>query len=115
MIALAVALGMFFSALPPALAFPVSDNSVMAGMTMPGMDGGCMGTAQQSMPSKQAPMKNSRGSCSFCISCAVNIDFASALIAAPFLWRRSDRLTGTEARPDGVAILPALPPPILRA
>lgn len=111
-LALIVALGMSFSTVAPALAVPAGDNNVMAGMTMPGMDGGCMEAAQKSMPAKQLPGKSNRGSCSLCISCAVNIDLGSALIAAPFLWHRGDRLTGTDARPDGVAIPPALPPPI---
>ena len=114
-VALVVALGVSFSAVAPALAVPAGD-SVMAGMTMPGvtMDSGCMEAAQKSLPAKQAPGKSTRGSCSLCISCAVNIDLASA-IAETFLWHRGDRLMGADVSPDGIAIPPALPPPILRA
>lgn len=112
--AMMAALGMFFSVAAPALAVPY-DANVMSEMTMPGMamDSGCMETAQKSIPSKQMPGKSNRGSCTLCISCAV--DLASVLIAAPFLWHRSDRLMGSDSNPDGVAIPPALPPPIPRA
>lgn len=112
--AMIAALGMFFSAAAPALAVPPSAN-VMSEMTTSGMamDSGCMETAQQSMPVKQMPGKSNRSSCTLCISCAV--DLASVLIAAPFFWHRSDRLVGSDTNPDGVAIPPALPPPIPRA
>ena len=114
-VALIVALGVSFSAVAPALAVPAGD-SVMAGMTTSGvaMDSGCMEAAQKSLPAKQAPAKRTHGSCSLCISCAVNIDLSSA-ISATFLWHRGGRLMGADVSPDGVAIAPALPPPILHA
>ena len=114
-IALVVAPGVSFSAVAPALAVPPNER-VVAGMTMPGggMDNGCMEAAQKSLPAKQAPGKSTGGSCSLCIACAVNIDLALA-IAETFLWHRGDRLIGADVSPDGVAIAPALPPPILHA
>lgn len=113
--AMITALGIFLGAVAPALAVP-QDANTMSDMTMAGMtmDGSCMEAALKSMPTKQLPEKSNRSSCTLCISCAVNIDSASVL-TAPAIWRRTDRLMGSDSNSDGVAIVPALPPPISNA
>lgn len=82
---------------------------------MSGMDGNCMEMAANAKPAKQVPGKGDQGSCAFCIACAVSLGLSTDLMATPIFWRRNAGLIAADVSPDGIAIPPALPPPILRA
>jgi hypothetical protein len=119
--ALVVALGVFLSGAAPAWAGAIAsgDGAISSGvaMMMPGMDmqGNCMSSMDKSSPAKQAPCKNTDNSCSACAGCAVNIGLAPQFSAASLFYQRDTGLFTAAARPDGLAIAPDLPPPILRA
>jgi hypothetical protein len=120
--ALIVALGVFFSGAAPALAMPVmGDMGSMPGtsMMMPdmAMQSGCAGLTMPDKgdPAKQAPCKNSDGSCAVCAGCAINIGLVPEIAPAALLYHRGSGVFAGNVNPDGIASPPALPPPIFRA
>jgi len=115
--ALIVALGVFLSGAAPAWAAPMSGEHSMPGMTMmmPGMamDSTCMGG--KDAPAKQAPCKSTDSSCAVCVACAVNVGLTAEISPVQFLYARNSGVFAPDVNPDGIASLPALPPPILNA
>jgi hypothetical protein len=111
---LAVALGVFLGGIAPTLAMPSGGSMPGMAMMMPNMamDNSCMEMGKAA-PNKQTPSKSS--DCAVCISCATNIALVLDLVPVPSLYKNSDRLIGPDVNPDGIASLPALPPPIFRA
>ena len=118
--ALIVALGVFLSGSAAAWAMPATTNSdAMPGMSMamPGMamQNACMAAVDKASPSKQAPCKTGDSSCATCTACATNVALAQPLVSVALTYRHVERVFASDVNPDGVARLPALPPPILRA
>jgi len=64
---------------------------------------------------KQAPCKSTDNSCAVCMACAVNTGLAAEISPALLLYDRNRGVFASDVNPDGIASLPALPPPILRA
>ena len=81
-------------------------------MMMPGMDmqNSCM--PDKDSFGKQAPCKSTDNSC---VGCAINVGLAPNFSPIALLYHRSNGLFVADAKPDGLATAPALPPPILRA
>lgn len=118
--ALIVALGVMLSGSAPAWAVPaVTGMNTMPGMSMalPGttMQNACMATPDKGSPAKQAPCKNSDSSCATCAGCAINVGLPQAFSSVGLLYRDIDGVFASDVNPDGIALLPALPPPIVRA
>jgi hypothetical protein len=116
--ALVVALGVFLSGAAPAWAdATMSGKESMTGMAMmmPGMDMQNSCVPDKDSSGKQAPCKSTDSSCAVCAGCAVNIGLAPQFSAASLLYHRDTGLFAAAAKPDGLAIAPDLPPPILRA
>jgi hypothetical protein len=117
--ALTLALGVFLSGAAPAWAGATMSNggSMSPGMEMmmPGMDmqNNCM--ADKGLAGKQAPCKGTDNSCAACVGCAVSAGLAPQFSIAALAYHRTTGLFVADARPDGVATAPDLPPPILRA
>lgn len=112
-----VALGMLFSGAAPSWARPMagSRNAASMAVTMPSiaMDD-CMTMMGKDSPAKKMPSKSGDLSCTICAFCAVNVGL-TGLIPAPFSRHREAGLIVSDVNPDGIAVPPALPPPIFRA
>jgi hypothetical protein len=107
--ALFLALGMLLGVAAPAWAAmsakaPSDMSMMMAGMAMPE---DCMGTAQHN--DKNMPAKNSGMSCGICVACGLPI---SGALLTQGLYRSGEAVFAHDADHSGIAILPALPPPI---
>jgi hypothetical protein len=112
--AVIVALGVFLSGAAPCWAASMAgDTGSMPGMSgaMIGMDDNCMQMAGKA----GQPAKHTDTSCAICTACAVNIVLTLDLVPVPVVYFRASGLSRTDARPDGIATPPALPPPISRA
>jgi hypothetical protein len=66
-----------------------------------------MGTVQHG--DKNLPAKNTDNSCGMCVSCGIPI---SAALLTQGLYRSSEAVFAHDVNRNGIAILPALPPPI---
>lgn len=110
---LIVALGVSLSGIGPVWAAPMESGDSMVAMTMTGMPSPCAAAMEQSEPTKQAPAKRVHRSCAVCIACAVNIGFSQGFSPAS----NDDQVRAFFRDVDrtGIAVLPALPPPILHA
>ena len=113
-----VALGLLFSGAVPGWARPMAGNRNAAAnmaVTMPSMAmDDCMAMMGKDSSPKKMPSKSGDLSCTICAFCAVNVGLTS-LIPAPFSRQRDAGLIVSDVNPDGIAVPPALPPPILRA
>jgi hypothetical protein len=88
-------------------------TNMVAGMSSMAMDD-CMGMMDKDSPAKKMPSKGGDLSCTICAFCAVNVGL-TGLIPAPFSRHREAGLIVSDVNPDGIAVPPALPPPIFRA
>lgn len=79
----------------------------MADMEMAGMSADCMDMAQHD--DKNLPSKNSGNSCGKCATCGIPI---SASLPTERAYRSSEAVFTHDADRDGIAVLPALSPPI---
>lgn len=118
--ALIVALCVMLSGSAPAWAAPaVAGMDTMPGMSMAmtgtAMQNACMATPDKGSPAKQAPCKNSDSSCATCTACAINVGLPQSLASVALLYRHVEGVFASDVNPDGIALLPALPPPILLA
>ena len=107
--ALFFALGMLLGVAAPAWAAmspkaPSDMSMMMPGMAMPE---DCMGTAQHD--GKNMPAKSSHNSCGICVACGLPI---SGALLSQGLCRSGEAAFTHDVNRDGIAILPALPPPI---
>jgi hypothetical protein len=80
--------------------------SMMAGMAM---QNDCMGAAEHSTTDKNLPCKNGDNSCGMCVTCSIPIQEA---LLSERLSRRSEAVFTQDVNQNGIATLPALPPPI---
>lgn len=111
-VSLVLALGMILGVTLPAwAATPAGAHSdmVMSDMAMPGMamSADCMDTMLHS--DKNLPAKNTDKSCGLCVACGLPI--AAALLTEGSYLSSESAFTH-DANRTGIAILPALPPPI---
>lgn len=115
--ALIVVLGVMLSGSAPAWAVTGMDTMPGMSMAMPGMvmQNACMAAPDKGSPAKQAPCKNSDSSCATCTACAINVGLPQSLASVALLYRHVKNVFASDVNPDGIALLPALPPPILRA
>ncbi|MBI3676971.1 MAG: hypothetical protein HY243_10200 [Proteobacteria bacterium] len=120
-VAFVLALGVTLSGAAPSWAMPGAPGkgTMPAGMSMTmsgtAMQKDCMASMERGTPNKGMPRKGSDNSCAVCTVCCA-LPVAAIQNSAPFrLFDGNDR---TALPPDvsrnGVAVLPALPPPILR-
>ena len=117
---LVLALGVFLSGAAPSWAMPSAPdkNSMSAGMSMmmPGMamQNDCMASMDRGVPSKGVPCKNADTSCGMCTVCAISVTMFQA--SSPIqLISDDEQAIPQDASHNGIAVLPPLPPPILRA
>ena len=119
-VTLVLALGIFLSGMAPTWAVPsVSGKGSMprTEMTMPGMamQNTCMTTMDKGTPGKGAPCKSTDAGCAVCTACALPVALIQASFAVHLLDRGEKAIFTHDVNPDSIAVLPALPPPILRA
>ncbi len=119
---LVLALGVFLGGAAPSWAMPgmaAGNGSMPAGMamTMPGMamKNDRATTPDRGMPAKNAPCKNTDGSCAVCTACAVPAVLLQQTSLALLLVGGREIVFALDVNHNGIAVLPALPPPILRA
>jgi hypothetical protein len=107
--ALFLALGMLLGVAAPAWAAMSAKAPSDMSMMMPGMamSGDCMDMAQHD--GKNLPAKNSHNSCGICVACGLPI---SGALLSQGLYRSGEAAFTLDVNRDGIAILPALPPPI---
>ena len=117
---LVLALGVFLGGAAPSWAMPGAPvkSSVPAGMSMmmPGMamQNDCMASMERGAPSKGAPCKNADISCGMCTVCAISVTLFQT--SSPVQLISDDEAPiPQDASHNGIAVLPPLPPPILRA
>lgn len=120
-VTLVLALGVFLSGAAPSWAMPVmwgkgSMPSDMS-MTMPDMtmQNSGLGTSEHGTPSKNAPCKSSDGSCTVCTACALPIVLVQDSSPIRLLDSGDEAVFAQDVNHNGIAVLPALPPPILRS
>ena len=117
---LVLALGLFLCGAAPSWALPGAPgkSSLPAGMSMmmPGMamQTDCMASMERGVPSKGTPCKNSDVSCGMCTVCAISVTFYQASSPVQLI-SDDDAAIPQDASQSGIAVLPPLPPPILRA
>lgn len=105
--ALFLALGMVLGIAAPAwAAMPAKALSDMS-MMMPGMamSADCMDMDH----GKNMPAKNTGNDCGLCVACGLPI---SATLLTEGVYRSSEAVFAHDVNRNGIAILPALPPPI---
>ena len=106
-VSLVLALGMLLGvALPAWAAMPAKAPSDMA-MSDMAMSADCMDAMQHS--DKNLPSKNTNKSCGLCVTCGLPL---SASLLAEGSYLSSDPVVTHDANRTGIAIPPALPPPI---
>src|SRR5258706_15431492 len=116
-----LALGIFLSGAAPGWAMSgVAGNgskSASMSMMMPGMmmDGACMGMPDKGAPSKGIPCKSTDASCAVCTACALAVGLLKDSLPVQLLVRGSDPVFPQDVNRNSISVLPALPPPILRA
>jgi hypothetical protein len=87
-----------------------ANSAMSAGMSMTGMAGGdCMGMVDPGTTNKNLPGKNSDNACGMCATCAVLVSEAPL---AELLVRGHEVVFARDVDRSGIAIPPALPPPI---
>lgn len=109
---LVLALGVFLGAATPSwAAFAMSAKASMStGMSM-AMQGDCMDVMVQGDHDKKIPQKDMRASCGMCVACALQISVQAPLLAER-LYRSAGAVFAHDVNLHGIAVLPALPPPI---
>ena len=117
---LVLALGVFLGGAGPSWAMPGAPDkgSLPAGMSMmmPGMaiQNDRIASMERGTPSKGAPCKNGDTGCGMCTVCAISVTFYQA--SSPVQLISDDEAAiPQDASHSGIAVLPPLPPPILRA
>ncbi len=116
-VTLVLALGISLGGIAPswaaaALGGKSSSPAAMA-MSMPGMvmQSAYMGSPDKSMPGK--PCKNMDSSCAMCTGCAIQTALLQETSFVRLLVRGYKTALPQDANRDGIAVVPALPPPIL--
>jgi hypothetical protein len=116
-VTLVLALGIFLSGAAPGWAMPGmgGKGSVSAGMamTMSGMAMQNACTPDRGTPNKNVPCKSSDGGCAVCTACAVQVAVLQQSHPVRLLLHGHEAVFPQDVNRNGIAILPALPPPIL--
>ncbi|MBI1331205.1 MAG: hypothetical protein GC166_15015 [Alphaproteobacteria bacterium] len=118
-----LALGVLLSGVAPSWAMPgmagqgSPAGTMMAGMGMPGMDmpSSCMTAYDKGVSGKTIPCKNTDGGCAVCTSCAVPAVMLEQTSPVRLLVRDREVVFTRDVNRNGIAVPPALPPPILHA
>jgi len=116
-----LALGIFLSGAAPSWAMPgdAGERSAPAdmSMTMPDMmmQSACMDTPDKGAPNKGIPCKSMDASCAVCAACGLVVALLQGSSPVQLLVQGSDAVFAPRVNRHGIAVLPALPPPILRA
>src|SRR5258706_7608879 len=118
---LVLAFGMFLNGAAPSWAVPAAAGrgSMHAGMAMmmPGMavQNACAAMPNKGDINKHAPCKSADGNCVVCAACGLS--FAVIQVTSPIrsLDSGDQPRFGHDASRNGIALLPALPPPIVLA
>ena len=118
-VALVLALGIFLSGAAPSWAMPSASGKspTSAGMSMmlPGMamQNTYIGTPDKGAPNKGMPCKNMDTSCAVCTACALPVALLQDSSLIQLLVRGNETVFAQDVNRSGIAVLPALPPPIL--
>jgi len=111
-VSLVIALGVILAGAAPVWAAMPANSAMSPGMsmTMPGMpDSDCMGMVDSGAANKNLPVKSSNNACGMCATCAV---LTLDVPLAELLVRGHEVVFAHDADRNGIAVLPALPPPI---
>jgi hypothetical protein len=118
-VTLVLALGVFLSGAAPSWAMPTipAIGTMPAGvsMSMPGMAMQTACTPDRGTPTKNAPCKNTDSSCAVCTACAVPVVLLQQTSPVRLTLHGQDAVFPQDVNRNGIAVLPALPPPILSA
>jgi hypothetical protein len=118
-VTLVLALGMFLGGAAPSWAIsatPQPGKDSMPGMTMPAMamQGDCMGMMAKNTH-KDAPCQRQGMGCAVCVGCALPVAMIPDSSRVQLTYRELRPPFSNDVNPNGIAVLPALPPPILHA
>jgi hypothetical protein len=120
-VAFVLALGLFLNGAVPSWATPSTDgkSSMPAGMSM-AMSGMAMQNDHMISPGRDAsnkpgPCKSTDGSCAVCMACAIPVALVQDSLPIRLLDRGEKAIFARDVNRNGIAVLPALPPPILLA
>ena len=119
-VTLVLALGIFLSGAAPSWAMPgmAGKGSMPSSMSMAMPDmamNTCLATSDRGTPNKNAPCKSTDSSCAVCTACAVPVAVLQQSSPVRLLLHGHDAVFPQDVSRNGIAVLPALPPPILRA
>jgi hypothetical protein len=118
-VTLLLALGIFLSGAAPSWAMPsmAANGSAPGGMSMamPGMAMPNACTPDRGTPTKNAPCKNTDNSCAVCTACAVPVVLLQQTSPVRLILHGQEAVFPLDVNRSGIAVLPALPPPILSA
>ena len=114
-ITLLLALGVLLGAAAPSLAMSMALKRDLAPtgmlmMTGMAMSSDCMEAMERGAPNKSLPRKNVSAACGVCTGCALPVLPQTSF--SELLYGSSQNVFTHDAIQSGIAILPALPPPI---
>jgi hypothetical protein len=116
-VTLVLALGIFLSGAAPSWAMPgmVGKGSAPTSMSMAmpdmAMQNAC--APDQGTATKKAPCKNTDSSCAVCTACAVPVVLLQQTSPVRLILHGQEAVFPQDVNRNGIAVLPALPPPIL--
>ena len=115
-ITLVLALGLFLGGAAPSWAVPSMPGKATMptgmAMMMPGMQIDCMATIGKGAPVKNVPCKSTDNGCAVCTACALPVVLLHESSPVQLLYRGERAAFPHIANRNGIAVLPALPPPI---
>lgn len=116
LITLVLALGVFLGGAAPSWAVPgMPGKATMPtsmAMKVPGMQIDCMATMGKVAPVKNAPCKSTDSGCAVCTTCALPVVLFQGSSPIQLLHRGQRIALPRTVNRNGIAVLPALPPPI---
>jgi hypothetical protein len=86
-------------------------------MMMPGMamHNDCAGMVDNRAPTKGTPCKSTDAGCALCTACALSFGLLQDSWPVQAVLRGEKMTFAQDVNRNGIAVLPALPPPILHA
>jgi hypothetical protein len=110
LVSLVIVLGVILAGAAPSWAAMPANGAMSPGMSITAMaHGDCMGMVDPGTANKNLPGKNNDIACGMCAICGVLVSEAPL---AELLVRAHEVVFTRELDRSGIAILPALPPPI---
>ncbi len=110
-----LALGVFLSAAAPSWAMPAVTSMSSPSMTMMSgmaMSGDCMAAMERGPAHKSTPCKSSDMGCAVCTACALPVATLQELSPIRLL-ENGESVFAEDVNRNSIAVLPALPPPIV--